>query len=267
MTTATHEPPTPAITASPEPTSASPAERIDRLEAQVEPILAAAKYAPEERSDSVIEIKTACFDNHAPANLLSQRAYYLALLIYRTAGRATVTWTELRATPAVTEEWLKDFDDEGREALEDGEFYHLSDGEFDELAERIVWACSLAPKYADWIKSAPDPVKYLDAVWGNAEDDNKLGHRSKDRKARAVKAKEPLVPAWVAPTVDHPQLANRPQIPALFDNDLCLQQLYVKALGNRNSARMCGDTEGVAYWERRMDEWHRDNRTENEDHW
>ena len=176
-------------------------------------VVSAATKAP--ATDAVIDVAAADFNKLAAdwvrecgldnpvLPLLFRRTYRLVLEVYRLTGRKTVTQSALDEASNLAYQWVTI-------PIGDGTI-DVSDKPFDALAARIEWACTLAPKYADWIKAAPDPVKYIDAAWGNAKDDNKLGQQSMDRLAGAQKRGMELVPGLVPATEAFPELS--------FDDD------------------------------------------------
>lgn len=153
------------------------------------------KAAP--KVEETIDIATADFLDYADATLLSRRAYFLALVTYRLAGRTTVILTTLKAAAELMEDWV----------FYDGE--DVSDDDFNRQVSRIAWACSVEPKWSEWIaKHKGCPCAYLDKQWGDSKDDNKLGHQSSDRWLAAHQSGKELVPGLVPATEAYPELST-----------------------------------------------------------
>jgi hypothetical protein len=157
-----------------------------------------AKAAPAE--EVPIDVVNADFNDYAQNTPFSRRCFYLALDIYDRTGRTTVTTSALKVAAEAMEAWAVD----GQNLL--------TDEKFNVNAERIAWACSVGVPWSERLAKPAKlhdgcPVRYLKHNWGNAVNDNKLGHQSADARKKAGKANQMLVPALVAATDAFPELS------------------------------------------------------------
>jgi hypothetical protein len=183
---------------------------------------------------------------------ISARSYHLAILVYRMTGRTTVTFTALKAAAELMESWV----------FFDGDF---SDDDFNQQVSRIVWACSVEPKWSEWIaKHKGCPCAYLDKQWGNSKDDNKLGHQSSDRWLAAQKSGKELVPGMVTATVEFPELSivDHEEDEPTEDEDAWdeadWQRRYAEVVAGIFSAGSNRDTSADNHWNDRRVELERE---------
>jgi hypothetical protein len=153
--------------------------------------------------DDTIDVATADYHDCLPLEdgpadqLLDRRIRYLALAIYRAAGRATVTKAMLAVAAVSLYEAAAD--DDRREIRKDEVF--------NKEAEKYLWLSSVSPYWSDRVKKVRGcPVAYLTKHWGDLND-NKAGHQANDAWNKAKKKLQSLVPGFVPFTEAHPDLS------------------------------------------------------------